>query len=104
MATRASGSNGVVDMKADGIFRGSIPALYDQHLGPMLFAPYAEDLASRLTDLRQGRILETAAGTGIVTRALVSVLPGGVSIDATDLSQPMLDHASHRLPSTRVTW
>jgi ubiquinone/menaquinone biosynthesis C-methylase UbiE len=91
-------------MDADRVFQGSIPALYDEHMGPLVFVPYADDLASRLADIRQGRILETAAGTGIVTRALVSSLPEGVSIVATDLNQPMLDHAASRLPSTRVTW
>jgi len=60
----------------------------------MIFAPYADDLASRLADLRAGRILETAAGTGVVTRALVSTLPKGLLIEATDLNQPMLDYAS----------
>ncbi|HYF08347.1 MAG TPA: methyltransferase domain-containing protein [Acetobacteraceae bacterium] len=91
-------------MEADRVFQGSIPALYDQHLGPMIFAPYADDLAARLADLRHGRVLETAAGTGVVTRALASALPEGVSIVATDLNQPMLDHAAGRLPSDRVTW
>jgi ubiquinone/menaquinone biosynthesis C-methylase UbiE len=70
----------------------------------MIFVPYADDLASRLADLQHGRILETAAGTGVVRRTLVSALPEGVSIEATDLNQPMLDHASSQLPSTRVTW
>jgi ubiquinone/menaquinone biosynthesis C-methylase UbiE len=88
----------------DRVFQGSIPALYDQHLGPLLFVRYADDLASRLADLQHGRILETAAGTGMVTRAMVSALPESVSIVATDLNQPMLDHASSQLPSTRVTW
>lgn len=91
-------------METDRTFQGSIPALYDQFLGPMIFAPYADDLASRLTDMRVGRVLETASGTGVVTRALVSALPDDVLIDATDLNQPMLDHASTRLPSDRVTW
>jgi ubiquinone/menaquinone biosynthesis C-methylase UbiE len=54
--------------------------------------------------MQHGRILETAAGTGMVTRALVSSLPESVSILATDLNQPMLDHASAQLSSTRVTW
>jgi SAM-dependent methyltransferase len=94
----------VGDVDADRVFRGSIPALYDQHLGPLLFVPYADDLASRLADVQHGRILETAAGTGMVTRSLVSSLPESVSIVATDLNQPMLDHASRKLPSTRVTW
>jgi len=91
-------------VEADLIFKGSIPALYDQHLGPLIFAPYAEDLASRLADMQPGRILETAAGTGVVTRALVSTLPESVSIVATDLNQAMVDHALSRLPSSRVTW
>jgi ubiquinone/menaquinone biosynthesis C-methylase UbiE len=91
-------------MEADHIFQGSIPALYDRHLGPMIFEPYAEDLASRLANLQQGRVLETAAGTGVVTRALLSVVPEDVTIDATDLSQPMLNHASSQLSSARVAW
>ncbi len=89
---------------ADRVFRGSIPALYDRYLGPMIFSSYADDLAARLADLRDGRVLETAAGTGVVTRALVSALPRDVSIVATDLNQPMLDHASSQLSSERVTW
>jgi ubiquinone/menaquinone biosynthesis C-methylase UbiE len=91
-------------MEAHQTFRGSIPALYDRYLGPMIFAPYAHDLVSRLGDLRRGRVLETAAGTGVVTRALASVLPKDVSIVVTDLNQPMLDHASSTLSSARVTW
>ena len=91
-------------MEADRIFQGPVPALYDRHLGPMIFAPYASDLASRLKDLRRGRVLETAAGTGIVTRALLSALPEDVSVEATDINQPMLDHASRQVSSPRVTW
>jgi len=94
----------IADVNTDRNFRGSIPALYDRHLGPLIFVPYADDLALRLADMERGRILETAAGTGRLTRALVSALPASVSIVATDLNQPMLDHASSRLPSTRVTW
>jgi ubiquinone/menaquinone biosynthesis C-methylase UbiE len=91
-------------METDRVFQGSIPILYAQHLGPMIFAPYARDLAYRLDGLQHGRVLETAAGTGIVTHALISVLQPSVSIVATDLNQAMLDHASSRLSSTRVTW
>ena len=54
--------------------------------------------------MRHGRVLESAAGTGVVTRALAAVLQEGVSIDATDLNQAMLDHASRQLSSARVTW
>ena len=91
-------------METDRVFQGSIPALYDRYLGPMIFAPYADDLAARLADLRDGSVLETAAGTGVVTRTLVSTLPHNVSIVATDLNQPMLDYASSQLASDRVMW
>lgn len=77
----------------DSIFTGSIPQLYDHYLGPIIFAPYAADLAARLADLRTGKLLETAAGTGIVTAVLAASLPG-VEIVATDLNQAMLDLAT----------
>jgi ubiquinone/menaquinone biosynthesis C-methylase UbiE len=70
----------------------------------MIFSPYADGLAARLVNLEQGCVLETAAGTGVVTRALVSTLPRDVTIVATDLNQPMLDYASSQLSSERVTW
>jgi len=90
--------------KTDAVFTGSIPALYDRVLGPLIFEPYAEDLAVRLSSLQAGRILETAAGSGIVTRALLRSLPPSVSVIATDLNQPMLDHAAARTPSGNVSW
>jgi ubiquinone/menaquinone biosynthesis C-methylase UbiE len=79
----------------DAIFAGSIPALYDRCLGPLLFVPYARDLAARAAALRPGRVLETAAGTGIVTEALAGALPEA-EITATDLNQAMLDIAAAR--------
>ena len=90
--------------KVDTVFSGSIPSLYDRYLGPLIFEPYAEDLAARLSALAPERVLETAAGTGIVTRALDRSLPPGASIVATDLNQPMLDHAAERISSSRVSW
>jgi ubiquinone/menaquinone biosynthesis C-methylase UbiE len=88
----------------DTVFSGSIPALYDRYLGPLLFEPYAQDLAKRLSALNAERVLETAAGTGIVTRALERSLSPRGSIVATDLNQPMLDHAAARVSSSRVSW
>jgi SAM-dependent methyltransferase len=85
----------------DTAFAGAIPQLYDRCLGPTLFAPYAADLAARLADLGRGRLLETAAGTGIVTAALAARLPD-VEIVATDLNQPMLDHAATKPGLGRV--
>ena len=87
--------------KVDTVFSGSIPSLYDRYLGPLIFEPYAEDLARRLAALDPEHVLETAAGTGIVTRALDRALPPGAGIVATDLNQPMLDHAAERIPSHR---
>ena len=88
----------------DAAFAGSIPIIYEQYLGSLLFEPYAQDMAARLHDITQGRILEVAAGTGIVTRALVKALPPDVEIIATDLNQAMLDLAARRLQAPNVTW
>ncbi len=86
----------------DVAFAGSIPALYDRHLGPVLFEPYAADKVRRLAHLSEGAILESASGTGIVTQQLASALPAAVRIVATDLNQPMLDHASSKPGMARV--
>jgi SAM-dependent methyltransferase len=86
--------------KGDSLFAGSVPALYNRCLGPLLFVPYARDLAARAAALRPHRILETAAGTGIVTEALARALPDA-EIVATDLNQAMLDVAAARgIPAT----
>lgn len=66
-------------------FSGSVPANYERYLVPLLFRPYAELLAERAASLRPRRILETAAGTGVVTGALASTLPEA-EITATDLN------------------
>lgn len=87
----------------DSLFAGSIPALYDRCLGPMLFRPYARDIAARAAALHPGRVLETAAGTGIVTEALVAALPAA-EIVATDLNQAMLDIAVARGLPGRVSF
>src|SRR2546430_11558714 len=77
----------------DKIFAGSIPKLYESHLVPLIFEPYAADIARRLASRSPSRVLEVAAGTGVVTRALVSALSHGTAIIATDLNQAMLDQA-----------
>ena len=60
----------------DQVFVGSIPKLYETHLVPMIFEPYAADLVNRLASRSPARVLEIAAGTGVVTRKLASALPG----------------------------
>ena len=89
---------------SDKVFAGSIPDLYDTHLVPLIFEPYAADLAARLALRPLARVLEIAAGTGVVTRAMASALPAAVSIVATDLNQPMIDHASARGAQRPVEW
>ncbi len=89
---------------ADAIFSGSIPELYDSLLVPMIFASYAVDLARRVTAAAPSRVLETAAGTGVVTRALASALPGSVDLVATDLNQTMLDRAAAVGTARAVRW
>jgi ubiquinone/menaquinone biosynthesis C-methylase UbiE len=75
-------------------FSGSIPAAYDRYLGPLLFQPYAEDLAARLQVEENSSILELACGTGILTRALRAKLPSTVKVIATDLNEPMFQNAA----------
>ena len=75
------------------LFIGSIPEHYDQGLGPILFSEYADDLVRRVVASNPHRILETAAGTGIVTRRLRDALPTEARLTATDLNAPMLEIA-----------
>jgi SAM-dependent methyltransferase len=88
----------------DHVFAGSVPEIYDAHLVPMIFQPYADDLATRVAARRVRRVLEVAAGTGALTRALAKTLPGDVEIVATDLNQPMLDRAAATGTARPVTW
>ncbi|MEO7129583.1 MAG: class I SAM-dependent methyltransferase [Rhodoferax sp.] len=78
----------------DAAFAGTIPQFYERYLVPLIFEPYAADLASRVVHRQPSRVLEIAAGTGVVTRQLAKALPSEVSIIATDLNQPMLDQAA----------
>ena len=77
----------------DKLFAGSIPETYDRFLVPLIFEFYARDLAERLARVEPREVLETAAGTGVLTRAMASRLPAQARIVATDLNQTMLDHA-----------
>ncbi|MCI0598675.1 MAG: methyltransferase domain-containing protein [Beijerinckiaceae bacterium] len=89
----------------DKLFTGKIPEIYDQLLVPLIFEHFARNLAGRLADLRPNELLETAAGTGVLTRALAPLLPPHARIVATDLNQPMLDQAAARQPQdARITW
>ena len=89
---------------SDTVFAGSIPDIYDRLLVPLIFEPYARDLAGRVAATKPQLVLETAAGTGAVTRALAASL-ADARIVATDLNQPMLDHAKARQSgNARIEW
>ncbi len=81
---------------SDKVFAGSIPEFYDTYLVPLIFEPYASDLARRVAELTPSAVLETAAGTGVVTRALAPQLGADATYDVTDLNSPMLERASAR--------
>ena len=89
-------------LEADKVFAGSIPANYDRHMVPLhLRGPYAADIAQRAAALSPSTVLETAAGSGVVTRALAPRLRGGADYFVTDLNQPMVDYAASPTTSRR---
>jgi ubiquinone/menaquinone biosynthesis C-methylase UbiE len=85
-------------------FTGSIAEVYDSQLVPLIFEPYAADLAKRVSARHPLRVLETAAGTGVVSRAMAHALPKHVDLIATDLNQPMLDRAAAVGTPRPVNW
>lgn len=87
----------------DAVFASRVAEGYDRLMVPMLFEAYAAEVPPRLPRLASGHVLETAAGTGVVTAAMAAALPAAVAITATDLNPPMLDRAALRLPPGRVT-
>jgi SAM-dependent methyltransferase len=94
----------MISSDGDRLFAGSVPQSYERYLVPLIFEPYAIDLASRVARRRPSRVLEIAAGTGVVTRQLANVLIADASIIATDLNQPMLDQAAAIGTSRPVDW
>ena len=90
---------------SDKEFTGSIPEFYDTYLVPLIFDAYALDLAERVSSLSPLSVLETAAGSGVVPRALAPRLAPDARYVVTDLNQSMLDHAAHKQdPSSRIEW
>ncbi len=92
------------ELHGDTSFTGAVPKLYERYLVPLIFQPYAADLVSRLPQDSFSRVLEVAAGTGVVTRELARVLSGGATIVATDLNEGMLEHAESLGTARPVEW
>jgi ubiquinone/menaquinone biosynthesis C-methylase UbiE len=91
--------------EGDKLFAGSIPENYDRNMVPLIFEAYARDLSQRAAALSPKAVLETAAGSGVVTRALAPRLSPGARYVATDLNQPMLDYAATRQNAdSRIDW
>ena len=89
----------------DAVFNGSIPEIYDEYLVPMIFEEYADDLAERVVSNEPASVLELAAGSGVVTRALAPKLSPSSRYMVTDLNQTMLDRASSvQPPDDRIEW
>ena len=94
----------MADPSTDKSFTGSIPKNYEAFLVPLIFVPYAVDLSRRVASLRPSHVLEVAAGTGVVTRALVTALPGSTDIVATDLNPAMIEQAAAIGTGRPVEW
>jgi len=91
--------------ETDSVFAGSVPHIYDTILVPLIFEPYAKDLARRVAERSPNAVLETAAGSGVVTRALAPLLHGNTRYVVTDLNEPMLELAKHRQGADdRIEW
>lgn len=91
--------------ESDKVFAGSIPKLYDTLMVPLIFEAYAADLAQLVASSSPGSVLETAAGSGVVTRLLAPQLKPDTRYVVTDLNQPMLDYAAARQgPDSRIEW
>jgi SAM-dependent methyltransferase len=88
----------------DKTFAGGIPEVYERYMVPLLFEPYARDLAARLAPLGVQRVLELAAGTGVLTRHLARVLDPRATLVATDLNPQMIEQARQRGTDRPVDW
>jgi len=89
----------------DAVFNGSIPEIYDEYLVPMIFEEYADDLADRVVSAEPASVLELAAGSGVVTRAVAPRLAVNARYSVSDLNPGMLERAnSVQPPDDRIEW
>ena len=77
-------------------FTGDIPTHYDTGLGPNLFTDFGDRLTGAACDGPATKVIELAAGTGIVSRKLRDSLRRESSLLVTDLNAPMLEVARRK--------
>ena len=91
--------------ESDKVFAGSIPKFYDTLMVPLIFEAYAAEMAEMVAALSPSSVLETAAGSGVVTRAIAPKLGADARYVASDLNLPMLDYAATRQGAdSRIEW
>jgi len=105
VARAGTGDGGTLTIReSDVAFGDAISRVYERHLVPLLFEPYARDMSRRVASRAPKRVLELAAGTGVVTRAMVSALTPDTIIVATDLNDTMLAQAERVGTARPVQW
>jgi SAM-dependent methyltransferase len=87
--------------ETERVWVDSMPEAYDRWLAPTVFHPFAVELARRVSALAPRRILELAAGTGVLTRELLAAV-GSAEVTATDLNDAMVDFG--RLQAPGAAW
>lgn len=88
--------------EGDKVFTGSIPEIYDSHLVPLIFEQYAADMALRTASMKPDAVLEIAAGSGVVARAVAPELLAGTRHVVSDLNTPMLERAASVQPQPEL--
>jgi len=84
-------------------FDEPLVASYETLLSPILFDPYAVHMVEYAARSRPANILEVAAGTGVLTRALRSRMPTA-EIVATDISPAMAAEGRRATEGLEIHW
>ena len=90
-------------MTETDVFKHATPSLYDKYMGPLLFEPFAKHVAESVRLVQPEMILETAAGTGIVTRAVRMPCRAQPSSQQTSTRPSLLSQPSRGLGAGRVS-
>ncbi|HTK18321.1 MAG TPA: methyltransferase domain-containing protein [Mucilaginibacter sp.] len=77
---------------------------YDRYIGPILFEPYGQFMASKVKADGISSVLEVACGSGRLTRHLREVLPTNIRLFATDISPDMLAIAQRELNNNGISF